>query len=109
LSSLALGGIVFLCLFGAALLGMLLRFRLPDHHLSTESRDTIKLATAIVGTLSALALGLLIASAKSAYDTAEAELSTSVAHILLLDRVMAHYAPRLKKPGACSVSWLRTG
>jgi hypothetical protein len=59
--------------------------------LSSDSRDAIKLATAIVGTLSALALGLLVASAKSAYDAADAELSTSVAHILLLDRLMAHY------------------
>ena len=93
MSSVVLGGIVFLCLFGAALIGMLLRSRLPDHHLSVESRDAIKLATAVVGTLSALALGLLVASAKSAYDNAEGELKTSVARIMLLDRVMAHYGP----------------
>ena len=36
MSSVALGGIVFLCLFGAALIGMVLRSRLPDHHLSVE-------------------------------------------------------------------------
>ena len=47
MSSVVLGGIVFLCLFGAALIGMLLRSRLPDHHLSVESRDAIKLATEI--------------------------------------------------------------
>jgi hypothetical protein len=75
------------------MIGMLLRSWLPDHHLSVESRDAIKLATAIVGTLSALALGLLIASAKSTYDTAETELKTSVGRVLLLDRVMAHYGP----------------
>ena len=93
MSSVVLGGIVFLCLFGATLIGMLLRSRLPDHHLSVESRDAIRLATAVVGTLSALALGLLVASAKSAYDNAEGELKTSVARIMLLDRVMAHYGP----------------
>ncbi len=93
MSSVALGGIVFLCLFGAALIGMVLRSRLPDHHLSVESRDSIKLATAVVGTLSALALGLLVASANSDYENAENELITSVAHIMLLDRVMAHYGP----------------
>jgi hypothetical protein len=75
------------------LIGMLLRSRLPDHHLSIESRDAIKLATAVVGTLSALALGLLVASAKTAYDNAEGELKTSVARIILLDRVMVHYGP----------------
>jgi hypothetical protein len=91
MSSVILGGIVFLCLSGAALAGMWLRSRLPDHHLSADSRDAIRLATAVVGTLSALALGLLIASAKSAHDNADAEMRTSAAHVLLLDRVMAHY------------------
>jgi hypothetical protein len=74
--------------------GMWLRSRLPEHHLSGDSKDAIRLATAIVGTLSALALGLLIASAKSAYDSAETELKTSVGRVLLLDRVMAHYGPQ---------------
>ncbi|CDX19588.1 conserved membrane hypothetical protein [Mesorhizobium sp. SOD10] len=97
MSSVVLGGIVFLCLFGAALFGMLLRPRLPEHHLSTDSKDTIRLATAIVGTLSALALGLLIASAKSDYDDADAELRTSVGHVVLLDRVMAHYGPETQE------------
>ncbi|ATU95869.1 DUF4239 domain-containing protein (plasmid) [Phyllobacterium zundukense] len=93
MSALAIGGIVFICLSLAAMLGMVLRERLPDHHLSTESRDAIKLATAVVGTLSALALGFLIASAKTTFDDAEAELRTSVARLVLLDRVMAHYGP----------------
>ena len=70
-----------------------MRGRLPDHHLSSESKDVIRLATAVVGTLSALALGLLIASAKSTYDSAEAEMRTAAARVLLLDRVMAQYGP----------------
>ncbi len=70
-----------------------MRGRLPDHHLSSESKDVIRLATAVVGTLSALALGLLIASAKSAYDNAEVEMRTAAARVLLLDRVMAQYGP----------------
>ncbi|MDE1994125.1 MAG: DUF4239 domain-containing protein [Rhizobiaceae bacterium] len=73
--------------------GMVLRNYLPDHHLNTDSKDAIRLATVIVGTLSALALGLLIASAKTTYDNADLELRTSAARIVLLDRVMAHYGP----------------
>ena len=93
MSAFVVAGIVCLCLFGAALIGMLLRSLLPDHHLSTEFKDVIKLATAVVATLSALALGFLVASAKTAYDDAETELRTSVARLLLLDRVMAQYGP----------------
>ena len=93
MSSLSLGAMVFLCLFGAAMFGMWLKSRLPDHHLTANSKDAIRLATAVVGTLSALALGLLIASAKSTYDNAETEMRTSVGRVVLLDRVMAHYGP----------------
>ncbi|UVD56262.1 DUF4239 domain-containing protein [Rhizobium sp. Pop5] len=93
MSSLLLGGLVFVFLSAATSIGMMVRARLPDHHLNSESKDVIRLATAVVGTLSALALGLLIASAKSSYDNAEAEMRTAAARILLLDRVMAHYGP----------------
>jgi hypothetical protein len=96
LSSLTLGLIVFACLFGASMLGIFIRTRLPYHHLDSESKDAIRLSTAVVGTLSALALGLLIASAKNVLDKSEAELRTSVARVLLLDRVMAHYGPETK-------------
>ncbi|WP_256730415.1 hypothetical protein [Pseudomonas sp. ANT_H12B] len=62
--------------------------RLPIHHLDAESKDVIRLATAVVGTLSALALGFLTASAKNVYDSYEIEVQTSAARIVLLDRVM---------------------
>ncbi|EJN26977.1 hypothetical protein PMI35_03670 [Pseudomonas sp. GM78] len=93
MSSIIIGGMVFACLFAAAMMGMLLRLRLPNHHLDVESKDVIRLATAVVGTLSALALGLLIASAKNVYDSNEIEVRTSAARIVLLDRVMAQYGP----------------
>jgi hypothetical protein len=93
LGSLVLGAIVSVCLCIATGIGMWMRSRLPDHHLSTDSKDVIRLATAVVGTLSALALGLLIASAKTAYDNADLELKSSMAHVVLLDRLLAHYGP----------------
>ena len=70
---------------------MALSRRLPAHHLGPDSKDVIKLATAVVGTLAALALALLIASAKTTYENANAELRTSMARLVLLDRVMARY------------------
>lgn len=93
MGSLILGGIVSVCLCIATALGMWMRTRLPDHHLNVDSKEVIRLATAVVGTLSALALGLLIASAKTAYDNADQELKSSAAHVVLLDRLMAHYGP----------------
>lgn len=100
MNSLLLGALVFFILILATMLGMFARSRLPEHHLNSESKDVIRLATAVVGTLSALALGLLIASAKSDYDNAQAEMKTSAARIVLLDRIMARYGPETEHPRA---------
>lgn len=93
MTALETGGIVAVLLAGATLAGAWTSRHLPGHHLSTESKDAIKLATAVVGTLSALALGFLVASAKSRFDDAETELRGSGARLVLLDRVMAQYGP----------------
>jgi hypothetical protein len=89
----AVGGIVFTCVFGGALLGMFLRTVLPEHHLSPSSQDLIKLEMGLVGTMAALVLGLLIASAKSSYDRLSDDLTQLSVKLILLDRVMAHYGP----------------
>jgi hypothetical protein len=91
MSPLLVGPIVFVCLLGATLVGMALSRRLPAHHLDSDSKEVMKLATAVVGTLAALALALLIGSAKTTYANADAELRTSMARLVLLDRVMARY------------------
>jgi hypothetical protein len=92
-NALLLAAVVFVALGLSTALGMVLRDRLPSHHLNPESKEVIRLATAIVGTLSALALGLLIASAKSDYDGAQTELDATAAQVVLLDRLMAQYGP----------------
>ena len=35
--------IVFACVFGGALFGMFLRGVLPEHHLSADSKDTVRM------------------------------------------------------------------
>jgi hypothetical protein len=51
----------------------------------------------IVATLSALVLGLLIASAKGSFDAQSAELTQMSAKVILLDRLLAHYGPETKE------------
>ena len=84
------------CVFGGALLGMLLRRALPENHLSSDSKDVIKLGIGLVGTMSALVISLLISSAKSTFDTQNTEVTQSAANVVLLDRVMAHYGPETR-------------
>ena len=61
MSSIATSCVVFACVFG----GALLRSLLPEHHLDPDSRNVVNLGMALIGTMTALVLGLLIASAKS--------------------------------------------
>ena len=83
--------IVFGCIFGSMLLGMFLRRVLPEHHLSDESRDVMKLGTGMIATLAALVIGLLIASAKGSFDTINNGLIQTGSKIMLLDRTLANY------------------
>ena len=94
MSALVVGPIVFIRLSGATLVGMSLSRRLPGHPLDPDSKDVIIISTAVVGTLAALALALLIASAKSTYENAKTEFRTSMARLVLLDRVMALYGSK---------------
>lgn len=91
------GAIVFACVFGGALLGILLRAALPEHHLNADSKDSVKLGIGLIATMAALVLGLLIASAKSSYDTQSQELVQLSANVVLLDRLMAHYGSETKQ------------
>jgi hypothetical protein len=97
MSSLAMSAIVFGCIFGGTLLGMALRARLPDHHLSGESKDVVKLGMGLIGTMSALVLGLLVASAKSSFDAQRNGLAQLAGNVVFLDRVLARYGPETKE------------
>ena len=93
MSALAAAAIVFACVFGGALFGMVLRGVLPAHHLSDETKDVVRLGTGLVATMAALVLGLLVASAKGSYDTQKNGLDELTANLTLLDTVLEQYGP----------------
>jgi hypothetical protein len=76
---------------------MWLREVLPEHHLSEESKDVIKLITGLIATLSALVLGLLIASGKNSLDAVNDALKESAGKVILVDRVLAQYGADAKE------------
>ena len=85
--------IVFACSFGGALAGMLVGARLPSPHLSAPTKHAVKLGMGMIVTLAGLVLGLLVSSAKSAFDTTDSEVKQISAKLVLLDRVLARYGP----------------
>ena len=97
MSSLTISLVAFAFMFGGALAGMVLRTSLPDHHLSAESKEVVKLGMGLVGTMAALILGLLVASAKTSFDAQSSELTQASANIVVLDRVLAQYGPETRE------------
>ena len=82
---------VFGAIMLASLAGLLLRAVLPAHHTSEASKDVIKIGMGLVVTLSAMVLGLLVASAKSSYNTKAEEIDESAARVILLDQSLRVY------------------
>jgi hypothetical protein len=85
--------LVFAIIFGGALLGVVLRPLLSEDHLHPDSRDVVKMATGLIGTLTALVLGLLIASAKNSFDQKTNQVRQMTASVILLDDLLAQYGP----------------
>jgi hypothetical protein len=96
MSALAISVIVFVVVVGAAAVGAVLNRVLPEHHLSKESKEIINLGIGVIVTLTALVLGLLVASAKSSFDTKSDEIRQSSIKILVIDRHLRQYGPDAK-------------
>jgi hypothetical protein len=75
---------------------MALHAVLPEEHLSAESRYVVKLGMGLIAPMTALVLGLLIASAKSSFDTQRHGLAQLSANVVVLDRTLARYGTESK-------------
>lgn len=93
MSPIQFAAIAFVCIVASAIGGALLRPRLPEHHLSGDSKDVIKLSIALVATMCALVLALLFASTRTSFEHSSALVSRLTADIAELDRVLKHYGP----------------
>jgi len=96
LTPIAAAGTAFALILGSAVAGMLLRSKLPEHHLSGDSKDVIKLATALIGTMSALVLALLFSSTRSSFEHTSGYVSRMTADITELDQLLGEYGPEAK-------------
>src|SRR6516225_358589 len=95
-SALALSCLIFVLTLGGILLGALLRRALPEHHLSKNSQDVVWIGVGLIATIAAVQLGLLIAAAKSSFDTQSTQITQITADIILLDKLLAQYGPEAR-------------
>lgn len=95
-SPIAIASVAFGLILTSALAGMLVRAWLPDHHLSGDSKDVIKLATALIATMSALVLALLFSSTRTSFEHTSGMVSRMTADVVELDQLLEEYGPEAK-------------
>jgi hypothetical protein len=93
LSPIATAAIIFALIAGGATAGIGLRRMLPEAHLSGDSKDVIKLATALIATMSALVLALLFSSTRQSYEHTSTAVGRMTTDLAQLDRVLDEYGP----------------
>lgn len=71
--------------------GITIRKHLPEHHVTGDSKDVIKLSIALIATMSALVLALLFASTRTSFERTTTLISRMTADITELDRVLDRY------------------
>jgi hypothetical protein len=93
MSATAISLTAFACLFGAALVSLLVRERLPAHHRSRETCEVINLAFGMLILMASVILGLMTESARSSFESANQNLHRFSVDIVLLGRTLRDYGP----------------
>ena len=88
-----MAGTAFALILASTILGAIVRARLPEHHLTGDSKEVIRLATALVATLTALVLALLFAATRASFEHTSASVSRLATDITELDEVLDEYGP----------------
>ena len=91
MSHLVIGLVSFAAIFGGALLGLFARRRLPGHQLSSETQSAVTVSVAVLGTLSALVLGLMITAANSSFSARSDEVRSLSLQLLRMDHNLRRY------------------
>jgi hypothetical protein len=97
MSPLAVSAIIFCVLFASALIGVAIRRGLPERYRNEDTASIVKTAVGLIGTLAALVLGLVVATAKSSYDEKAGQIRQLTAKVIQLDAVLAAYGPEAQK------------
>jgi len=88
--------LVFTVIVAGAFVGAMVRRRVPEHNLTEETKSLVSVSMAVVATISALVLGLLLSNANSSFNAVQGQVTTLSAEILRLDQLLLRYGPDTK-------------
>jgi len=91
MSHTVIGLISFVAIFGGVIAGMLVRHFLPGHHLTAETQSAVTVSVAVIGTLSALVLGLMITAANRSFSARADEVRELSVELIRIDRNLQRY------------------
>src|ERR1700733_8005605 len=98
MNSVTAGLLVAACIFSGGLGGLFLHRILPRDHLTRETLDVIKLGSGMLSVLASLVLGLLIATAKTSYDSTDLAIRNYAAELALLNETLRDYGAAASVP-----------
>ena len=87
---------VFAIILAGAFFGAIARRYLPQHHLTEETKSVVSISMAVVATISALVLGLLLSNANSSFSAVQGQVTSISAEILRLDQLLRRYGSETK-------------
>jgi hypothetical protein len=93
MSSLVESAVVFALVFMGALAGMAIGRVLPQDHLGSDVKETVRLAIGLVVTMTGLVLGMLVSSSKTFYDGQKRQVAEMSSEIILLNDLLKSYGP----------------
>jgi hypothetical protein len=85
--------ISFVAIMAGIAAGMYLRRHVDLDRLGPATKEVIRLGASYLATLSAVLISLMIASAKSSYDSQDAHFRTLAAYLVETDQLLAQYGP----------------
>ncbi|MCX5580292.1 hypothetical protein [Kaistia terrae] len=93
MNSIAVSLVAFVAIFGGVLCGLTASRLLPEHHLGAETRNAVGVSMAVVGTMSALVIGLLISTASTSFSARTNAIGNLSVDIVRLNRSLVRYGP----------------
>src|SRR5438045_8155004 len=103
-----IGLISFVAIFGGAIIGLIAANRLPKQHLSSETQSAVTISVAVIGTLAALVLGLMITAANGSFSARSDELRQLSLQLIRMDRNLRRYGPEADDTRAKLRAWAIT-
>lgn len=103
--SIIIGLISFAAIFGGALVGLFVRRRLPGHHLSADTQSAVTVSVAVIGTLSALVLGLMITAANHSFSARSDEVRELSLQLIRMERNLRRYGSEADDARAKLRAW----